>query len=384
MLKAQYFVGISNTLGLLSGISFKNVYINNETVFADTIFDRNGNRIPVESLGLNQHTTLLAHGKKYAGFVKMEWNVSSKLSMNLGLRFDYYSFLNNPNYLAPRLNLKYKLTNNLSIKASLGKYYQSPSYVWMVNEENRYLNALENNMAIIGIDYLIQDDLRMSLETFYKRYDDLPTGTIPNVNDYLVITNTGTGYGGREDDFQSFGYFSMLSNATGTAYGFEWLLQKKFSQIPCYGQLSLGYNKIEYIAGNGLVYPGQYDQRIIVNIAGGYKFDQNWEISTKFRFYTGIPYTPVYRPNENPLNPGTIQNFPDEYLSARFDPEGIWDIRIDRYFNFTLWRLVIFLDIQNVLNVKYQIRPRYDFWNNEVVTQNKIGILPSIGISAEF
>ena len=26
----------------------------------------------------------------------------------------------------------------------------------------------------------------------------------------------------------------------------------------------------------------------------------------------------------------------------------------------------------------------YDFWNDEVVTQSSIGILPSIGISAEF
>ena len=384
LVKAQYFTGISNSLGLLSGISFKNVHVNNVTVFADTIYNRSGNRVPVKSLGLNPYTTLVTDGKKYAGFVKAEWNVSPKLSLNFGLRLDHYSFLKKPNYVAPRLSIKFKLTNGLSLKGSLGKYYQSPSYVWMVNEKNRALNALENNMAIIGIDYLIQDDLRMSLETFYKRYENLPTGTRVNVNDYLVITNTGTGFGGREDDFQSFGYFTMVSEATGTAYGFEWLLQKKFSRIPCYGQISLGYSKIEYIAGNGLTYPGQYDQRIILNIAGGYKFDENWEISSKFRFYTGIPYTPVYRPSDNPHIPGSLNNLPDEYLSARFDPEGIWDVRVDRYFNFNSWRLVTFLDIQNVLNLKYQIRPTYDFWNDEVATRNEIGILPSIGISAEF
>jgi hypothetical protein len=383
-IKAQHFIGISKTLGLLSGLSFKNVHVDNVTVFADTIYDRSGNRVPVESLGLTQYTKLIADGKKYAAFIKAEWAVTPLLSLNLGLRLDHYSFLRKPNYLAPRLNLKYKLSNSLSLKGSLGIYYQSPSYVWMVNEENRDLYALENNMAIIGVDYLIQDDLRMSVETFYKRYDNLPTGTLPDVNDYLVITNTGTGYGGREDDFQSFGYFSMLSDGTGKAYGFEWLLQKKFSRIPCYGQISFGYSKSEYIAGNGLMYPGQFDQRIIINIAGGYKFNENWEISSKFRFYTGIPYTTVYRPTDNPLNPGNIQNLPDEYLSARLDPEGIWDVRVDRYFNFNSWRLVIFVDVQNVLNVKYQTRPTYDFWNDEVVTQNSIGILPTIGISAEF
>jgi hypothetical protein len=383
-IKLQHFYGISNTLGLLSGLSFKNVHVDNETVFADTIYDRSGNRVPVESLGMNQYTNLIADGKKYAAFVKADWIVSTKLSLNIGLRLDHYSYLAKPNYLAPRFNLKYKLTNNLSLKGSLGIYYQSPSYVWMVNEENRDLYALKNNMAIVGVDYLIQDDLRMSFETFYKIYDNLPTGTLADVNDYLVITNTGTGFGGREDDFQSFGYFSMVPNGTGTAYGFEWLLQKKFSRVPCYGQISFGYSKSEYIAGNGLMYPGQYDQRIIVNVAGGYKFNENWEISSKYRVYTGIPYTPVYRPDDNPLNPGEIQNLPDEYLSARLDPEGIWDIRVDRYFNFASWRLIVFLDIQNVLNVKYQVRPTYDFWNDEVETQSSIGLLPTIGISAEF
>ena len=45
---------------------------------------------------------------------------------------------------------------------------------------------------------------------------------------------------------------------------------------------------------------------------------------------------------------------------------------------------IVFLDVQNVLNVKYQVRPTYDFWNDEVETEASIGILPTIGISAEF
>jgi outer membrane receptor for ferrienterochelin and colicin len=382
--KAKYFAGLSKTFGLLSGFSYKNVSVDNVTVFADTIYDRSGNRVPVESLGLTQYTNIIADGNKYAAFLKAEWAVTQTLSANLGLRLDYYSFLTKPVYLSPRVNLKYKFTNSLSIKGSLGIYYQSPSYVWMVNEENRDLYALQNNMAIIGIDYLIKDDLRMSVETFYKRYDNLPTGTTPNVNDYLVITNTGTGFGGREDDFQSFGYFPMVSDGSGIAYGFELAMQKKYSRIPCYGQISIGYSKSEYTAGNGLTYPGQYDQRIIINVAGGYQFNEDWEISSKFRYYTGIPFTPVYRPSDNQINPGTTQNLPDEYLSDRLDSEGLWDVRVDRYFNFKSWRLVVFLDIQNVLNLKYQIRPRYDFWKDEVDTQNQIGVLPTIGISAEF
>ncbi len=383
-IKAQYFHAFSKKIGLLTGLSSKFIRIDNTTIFADTIYNSSGNRVPVESIGVQQFTNVVADGNKYAGYLKMDWAVTPLLSLNLGLRLDYYSFLSDPAYISPRLNLKYKLTTKLSLKGSLGRYYQSPSYVWMVNDDNRNLKALRNDMAILGLDYLFSDDLRMSVETFYKDYSDLPTGTVKDVNDYVVITNTGTTYGGREDDFQSFGYFPMVSDAFGNAYGFELLFQKKFSQVPCYGQVSFAYSKSRYTAGNNLVYPGQFDQRFIFNLAGGYKFNENWEISSKYRYFTGVPYTPVYRPSENPVNPGTTQNLPDEYFSERLDPEGIWDVRVDRYFYFRSWRLTVFLDIQNVLNTKYQVKPRYDFWADEIVTTNSIGILPSIGISAEF
>jgi hypothetical protein len=239
-------------------------------------------------------------------------------------------------------------------------------------------------MGIIGWDYLARNDTRFSLEGYYKRYRYLPTGTISGVTDYIVQTNTGTGYGGREDDFQSFGYFSMESNATGKSYGLELLIQKKFSEIPCYGLISFTYNKTEVTAGNGLTYPGQYDQRFIFNLSGGYIFNEKWEISTKFRYFSGVPYTPVYLPQENPIYPGRIQNLPEEYLLGRLPAGHHLDIRIDRYFTLGNSTLIVYLDIQNIYNYKIPVRPNYDFWNNTIETSNSIGILPSIGISFEF
>ncbi|TFG94809.1 MAG: TonB-dependent receptor, partial [Calditrichales bacterium] len=333
-LKFQRYMALSKEVGLLAGVSLRSAGIENTTVFADTIYDRNGNRVPVEAIGVPGKLTVDERGKKYAAFVNASWDALPKLSIEAGLRLDYYSFLKKPEYLAPRINFKYSFSERFSFKGSYGIFYQSPSYVWLSNEENRDLSALKNTMYIAGIDYLVQDDLRMAFEAFYKNYDNLPTGTVAGVNDYLVITNTGTGYGGREDDFQSFGYFPMASSAFGNAYGFEWQLQKKFSEVPCYGQVSLGYVKSIFTAGNGNEYPGQFDQRYILNISGGYKFSDKWEISSKFRYYTGITFTPVYRPSDNPVNPGYTQNLPEEYLSARLDTEGIWDIRVDRYFTF--------------------------------------------------
>jgi hypothetical protein len=280
--------------------------------------------------------------------------------------------------------VKYKIHPLHSLRASGGIYYQSPSYVWTINPRNKNLKALKNQMGVLGWDFLAREDLRFSVEGFYKKYSDLPTGVIPGRTDYILINNTGTGFGGREDDFQSFGYFDLVSTAEGHAYGLEFLAQKRFSEIPLYGLFSLSYGKSEYTAGNGVKYPGQFDQRFILNLSGGYIFNSKWEVAGKFRYYTGIPYTPIYRPAENPVNPGTIQNLPDEYLSARLDAGHHLDVRVDRYFNFSNLTLIVYLDIQNIYNFKIPQRPRYDFWEGTISNSSDIGILPSLGITLEL
>lgn len=379
-LKVQHFWRVADRVNFLSGVSVKNVYNENQTTFADTIYNQSGQRVPVSALGLPGELDRTADAFKNAIFSEIQWRPVEPLRFIGGIRLDQYTFLDQSLYLAPRLKLRYQVNKVLSLKGSAGIYYQAPSYVWVTNPVNSRLKALRNNMAVVGFDYLLDEDLRFSVETYYKDYQDLPTGTSPET-DYLVITNTGTGFGGQENNFRSFGYFPMKSEASGNAYGFELLLQKKYSEMPHYGKISLTYSKSEYTAGNGETYPGQFDQRWILNIYGGYKFNSRWELSGKFRYFTGAPYTPVYRPFEND---GRIKNLPEEYLSNRLEPGHHLDLRLDRYWNFSGWTLVSFIDIQNIYNNRIQIRPGYDFWEDEVVDRQDIGILPSIGISAEF
>jgi hypothetical protein len=383
-IKLQHYWIISKYFGLRNGVSVRRIENENTTAFADSVFDRNGNKLPVQALGVPKQTQTDMKTQKYAAFAELDIYPHPNLDINLGVRADYYAFLNRSLYPAPRLSLRYKLHPLHSLRLSGGRYYQSPSYVWVTNPANRSLRALQNNMIVAGWDYLIREDIRMSLEVYRKWYRDLPTGTIPGVSEYIVLTNTGTGFGGREDDFQSFGYFDLVSEAEGRSYGAELLLQKKFSDIPLYGLVSFTLNKSEVIAGNGLTYPGQYDQRFILNLSGGYIFNEKWEIAAKFRYFTGVPFTPVYRPEDNPLGPGEIQNLPAEYLAGRTAAGHHLDIRVDRTFNFSSTTLIAYIDIQNIYNYKIPQRPRYDFWDNSISTSSDIGILPSIGVSYEF
>lgn len=382
--KLEHYWVASKNIGVRGGLSSKSIFYKNNVAFADTIFDRSGNRVPVDFLGVPQTQVVDTTAQKFAGYAELDWNISPKFEINAGVRADYYAFLADKFYPAPRLSFKYKFHPQHSFKLSGGIYHQSPSYVWMTNPNNQSLKALRNSMGVFGWDYLVQDDVRFSVETYYKKYDNLPSGTAPGVNDYVVITNTGTNYGGATEDFQSFGFFDMTSNGTGKSYGVEFLVQKKFSDTPFYGLSSLTINKTELTANNGITYPGQYDQRFILNISGGYKPNTKWEFSAKFRYFTGVPFTPTYAKGDNPKSAMDIQNLPDEYLTGRLDAAHHLDIRVDRYFNFGNSTLTLYVDIQNVYNYNIPLRPSYNSWDNTVESRGGIGILPSIGISYEI
>jgi hypothetical protein len=382
--KIQHYWVKDKFFGLRTGLSTKFVNNINTTTFADTIYDRSGNKVPFYLLGLPQNIDESINANKYSLYSEFDWFVNLKLHVNAGIRADYFQFLEDNVYFAPRLSMKYSINPKFKVRVSGGIYYQSPAYVWTTNPFNKGLKALQNNMGVLGFDYLFRDDIRFSLEGYYKNYSNLPSGTNPGVTDHIVITNTGTGFGGREDDFQSFGYFDLTSSGGGKSYGMEFLVQKKYSNVPLYGLMSLTYSKSELTANNGTTYPGQYDQRFIFNLTGGYIFNSKWEIAGKFRYFTGVPYSTVYRPSENPLRYGYIQNIPEQYLDNRTKPGHHLDVRVDRYFNFFNWTLIVYIDIQNVYNFKIPQRPTYDFWDDSIVNSSAIGILPSIGISAEF
>ena len=381
IVKFQHFIQINKMLSFKSGATAKWSTSTNTLAFKDTIVDQSGNRVYYKDIGLTQNAYSSEKDvSKYSAFVEMDY-VFSSFNLLLGARYDRYNFLNEKDYISPRFAIKYNLTDVTQLKLSTGRYFQSPSYVWTENPFNKNLSALQNDMIILAFEHFLDDDLKFSIETYNKSYSKLPTGIIPNKTDYLVLTNTGITYGGRENNFRSFGYSPYVSEGTGRAYGAELFIQKKYSNTPYYGQFSLTYNKSEYTAYNGKTYPGQYDQRWIMNLSGGYKLNKKWEISGRFRFYTGRPFTPNYIPSKNN---GKLKNLPEEYLSERMNNGHQLDLRVDRNFYYDAMTLILYLDIQNMYNQKQPSIKRVDFYTNDFREEKSVRLLPSIGVSLEF
>jgi hypothetical protein len=60
------------------------------------------------------------------------------------------------------------------------------------------------------------------------------------------------------------------------------------------------------------------------------------------------------------------------------------DIRVDKRWYFSGWTLITYVDIQNIYNQNNQNGVRWDRREMRTDESSSIGILPSIGISAEF
>ncbi len=310
---------------------------------------------------------------KGSGYVNLNHLFFERLKTNIGLRTDYFSPLEKKVYISPRVSASYRLSDLTSLNAAAGIYYQSPSYIWLAVGPNKStLKDIRADHLVLGIDHLVREDAIVKLEAFYKWYKDYPTSL---VRPYLILANTGAGFAGSEDNFSSFGLEPLTDKGKGFSRGIELSAQKKLSDIPFYGIMSLTYSESRFTPLDGITRPGVYDQKWILNLSGGYKFNEKWEASMKFRFASGSPYTP--------FEPGGTQ-LVSRYLSMYYEPLHSLDVRVDRRWYFSSLTLITYVDIQNIYNNKRSNSIRWNPRTQMAERGGSIGILPSIGISLEF
>ncbi len=311
--------------------------------------------------------------KKFGTYFNYNRTVFNKLNFNIGIRGDVFTAINKSLSLSPRLSFSYKLTDLTNINFSTGIYHQSPSYIWLqAFESNKSLKMIQVDQYVLGLEHKVSEDALFKVEGFYKKYSNYPTSEI---RPYLVLANTGAGFEGGESNFSSFGLEPLTDNGFGKARGVELSIQKKLSDIPYYGILSLTYSKADYTPLDGIERNGNYDQNWLFNLSGGYKINEFWEASMKFRFASGPPYTP--------FNSSGMQEVKN-YNSRRLKSVHSLDIRVDKRWYFSGWTLITYLDVQNVYNKKNSTSIRWDSREQKIDEISSIGILPSIGISAEF
>jgi len=306
-----------------------------------------------------------------------------RVTATAGLRADGVSALNEAWSLSPRASLRYSTDRNVDLTLSGGLFHQAPSKLALSVEEggapiNAGLNQLRNWQVVGGVDWRATPALRVRTEGFYKAYDRLPVlASDPRIN----LANLG-------DDYGFVGAEPLLSRGEGRAYGTEIFLQQKLTgSLYLLGAYTLSWS--EYAGADGLLKPSAWDRRHALDMTGGYRIGDNWEIGAKLRVLSGLAYTPWDLPASDLTYPVTGRGVRDWSRAgeARSPAYSRLDIRVEREWFFQGWDAVVYFDFQNVLNrsntvgFTYTQDPAYP---DRLRPVENVAFLPTFGFSVEF
>lgn len=322
---------------------------------------------------LSVDTTFTADRQALYGSVA--YQATPKLRATIGLRGDRYGFLDGTMRASPRLGLRYSLTDRTALTASAGRYWQTPSFIWLVGDpSNALLDPFRADQAVAGIEHLLRDDVKLQFEVYAKGYAQYPRRLF---RPQAVLSPSGF------DDVTSdipFGLEPLAATAKGRSLGAELFIQKQLSDIPLFGLASVSVSRTTFDGADGVSRPGSFDTRAIGNAVLGWRPNAKWEISGKFRIASGLPTTPFITSGAD----AGRQDFAQWNEGERLPVFHALDLRVDRRWSLRTLQLVGYIDVQNVYSRENVSGLQWDQREQVVLRNTSIGLLPSIGFSIEF
>jgi hypothetical protein len=294
--------------------------------------------------------------------------LNDRLGLSAGLRMDGNSFTNDGlnvlRTLSPRISASYVLADKWTLNASLGSYYKIAPYTILgfANNAgtlvNKNIDYLKSDHYVMGFEYLPNNNLRFTLEGFYKNYNNVP---VSNRNG-ISLANLG-------GDFNILGNEAVTSNGKGRSFGIEFFAQQKLTKN-FFGVLSYTYFKSKYSGANGKLVRSAWDNNHLLSLTWGYKFKRNWELGLKFRYQGGLPYTPfdAAASQLNYLSQGAGTLDFTKLNQNRLPGFHGSDVRIDKKINFRKVTLDLYLDVTNWYLAKNPEYPAYTFKRNTTNT----------------
>lgn len=380
---------------LNAGVQLKGVdYDIHQWIQGDTLFNYNlTSGTPVkESIFQVYDSQDRSHAKctyKCALFGHVKWEVHPRVQLTLGAHYDYFD-LTRHHALDPRGGLSFQLLPGTKLNLAYGFYSQAPDYVNMAaHPNNSHLDYKKTQQVVLGMDHLFREDMRGTLEVFYKDYQDIPIETSD-----LTADPYDESYG------------EMVNAGHGFSKGIEFFLQKKLTQNYHF-TVSYAYSIAKgYDERHDRYYNWDYDYRHVFSVMSGARFrlrEKDWyrtwsektsfkilswllplgdevDISLRWRYLGGRPYTaPSYYPDHQTW----IASEAVYTNTHRYPAYHRLDLRIDSRYRFKHFNVVTYFDMMNVYGRKNVWDYVYqDDGTIDVVHQ--FSMVPISGITIEF
>jgi outer membrane receptor protein involved in Fe transport len=410
--KGEFVWNIGKTQELNFGASFKtirfkqSIFTSGDSSRYDTSFNgwntQDDIYVGEQSSRLEYDLDLFKNLKSYL-FVNDKIKLfNDRFILNLGLRYDYSSYSSQGN-LSPRISASYSIIPGLTnINFSYGEYYQTHSFsVYSDRYKSEVNRNLRNTFArhfVLGIEQILDDGLKLTIEGYHKKYSGIP------VTEEFIHFYDRT--------FRSEKYLNVGEKY---CFGFDLLIQKKlvgnFFGTVAYSRMWSKYDDPR-IGMEGKEYSSDYEfphvltlilGRRFVNLRDGldkmpfyvkyptylFPFSNDMEISVRWRYASGKVYTPkVFVTNEQYYE-GEVRWSKGNWISAeginseRYPDYHRLDIAFNSRYNFSSWSLSIFLSIENIYNRKNIARYRHNSdGTRETVYQ--FALFPVAGLEIQF
>jgi hypothetical protein len=285
-----------------------------------------------------------------------------------GLRFDYFEATNEA-YLAPRFAARRKLSETLAIRSGTGLYYQPATRrESAAGAGNPDIESPRAYHLAVGVEKDFRDSSRngfmLTSGPFYRQFKKLivQSTSLVNRGGELVperYNNSGSG--------ESYGLELLLQGAIGaTTLTTSYTLSRSVRRDPTIGRALSGF-----------------DQTHNLNLIAARELPRNWKVSSRFRYVTGNPLTPV---NDSVFDADNGSYFPirGSIYSTRTSPFWQLDVRFDKKWIYDSWILSAYLDLQNVTNRRNIENVQYSYDYREREDAKGLPILPILGLKGEF
>ena len=307
-------------------------------------------------------------------------DLANNFSLTGGLNIEYF-FLNNNYSIEPRLAMQWQLAPKHTLSFGYGIHSQLedigvyltevPVTQTLTTQPNRSLNYSRAQHFVLGYDFLIRQDMRLKIETYYQYLFGIPV--IPG-SYYSQLNSTG------------FYINDTLKNkGSGRNVGID-ITFEKFLTKQYYYLVTISLFDSKYTGGDGILRNTRFNTNFVINLLGG----KEWTIRSKNILgvnlkcsFTGGEY---YVPIDLEQSISQHREILDEAAAytSRMPAFFYLDLTITYRLNQKKFSGIWALQIRNLLNQKPVTGYAYDDFNHSVETQKSLGIIPLLSYKIEF
>lgn len=230
---------------------------------------------------------------------------------------------------------------------------------------NKNMDFSKSNHYVLSYNYLINNNLRLKIETYYQNLYSIPVEQNPS---YYSMINFGNDfYSDRED--------SLINTGTGKNYGLE-LTFEKFLSKNYYFLITVSLFDSNYKGSDKIERNTIYNSNYVLNALAGYSFElgKHNTLSLDFKTVTagGKHYIPVDLAKSNYYGEKIL-----DYKRA-YEPNYPAYFRLDGRISFKInqknMNSEIALDVQNLTNYKNVLLESYDSKSGSVIYDYQFGL----------